>query len=165
MSQNLSSKCIKIRALLQVTAHQSCNMIAFDSECPLAQMDADRRTRSGWGGHRSRQVDIWVGRWCLHTTQHVVRIKSEMSFARWSAEGRKERADFGIGREHGGRLFRCIAWSYFTHYSPGCLLWGNSLWTNFSVNHMFVGRYSSSIVSGVASQTGQNENHNQTSSW
>ena len=87
-------------------------MIALDSECPLAQMDADRRTRSGWGGHRSRQVDIWVGRSVVLTYDSARGPHQVRDELRSMECGRKERgmkrADFGIGREQGGRFVACI---------------------------------------------------------
>ena len=108
-----------MRALFQVDSHcgarinsVNCNMIALDSECPLVQMDADRRTWSGWGGHRSRQVDIWVGRSVVLTYDsargpHQVRDELR-SMECGRKEGGKGRADFGIGMEQGGRLLHCI---------------------------------------------------------
>ena len=70
-------------------------MIALDSECPLAQMDADRRTWSGWGGHRSRQVDIWVGRSVVLLTYDSARGPHQVRDELRSMEcGRKE----GAGR-------------------------------------------------------------------
>ena len=83
-------------------------MIALDSVCPLVRMDADRRTRSGWGGHRSRQVDIWVGRSVVLTYDSARGPHQVRDELRSMECGRKEGADFGIGREQGRKFLHYI---------------------------------------------------------